>query len=110
MTDAPRYFKSAAEFGAWLDAHAETEAELLVGFVKVGSGPSSMTWPESVDEALCVGWIDGVRRRVDDERYSIRFTPRKAKSHWSAVNIARRWTAGRWQDEARRNGGLRSAY
>ena len=89
MADAPRYFESAAEFGEWLDGHAATESELLVGFMKVGTRSPSMTWSESVDEALCVGWIDGVRRRVDDGRYSIRFTPRKATSHWSAVNIAR---------------------
>ena len=61
----------------------------LVGFHTKGSGVPSMTWPESVDEALCVGWIDGVRRRVDDTRYTIRFTPRKARSTWSAVNVAR---------------------
>lgn len=89
MTDAPRYFESAAEFGRWFEDHAATESELLVGFMKVGARSPSMTWPESVDEALCVGWIDGIRRRVDDERYSIRFAPRKATSHWSAVNIAR---------------------
>jgi uncharacterized protein YdeI (YjbR/CyaY-like superfamily) len=89
LTDVPRYFDSAAEFGRWLEDHAATESELLVGFVKVGTGSPSMTWPESVDEALCAGWIDGIRRRVDNERYSIRFTPRKATSHWSAVNIAR---------------------
>lgn len=83
------YFASAAEFGAWLRAHGTTASELLVGFHKVGSGLPSMTWPQSVDEALCVGWIDGVRRRVDEQRYSIRFTPRQASSIWSGVNIAR---------------------
>jgi len=62
---------------------------LLVGFYKTGSGTPSMTWSEAVDEALCVGWIDGVRRRVDDDRYTIRFTPRKASSTWSAINIER---------------------
>lgn len=89
MTDAPHYFGSAAEFGSWLEEHAASETQLLVGFMKVGTGVASLTWPQAVDEALCVGWIDGIRRRVDDERYTIRFTPRKTKSNWSAVNIAR---------------------
>jgi len=83
------YFASAAEFGAWLDEHHESEREVLVGYWKAGSGRPSLTWPESVDEALCVGWIDGVRRRVDDERYTIRFTPRKPGSNWSAINLAK---------------------
>ena len=60
-----------------------------MGFMKIGSGQPSVTWPASVDEALCVGWIDGIRHRIDDERYRIRFTPRRAGSHWSAINIAR---------------------
>jgi uncharacterized protein YdeI (YjbR/CyaY-like superfamily) len=85
----PTYFPSPAEFRAWLDEHAGEAPALVVGFYKKGTGHTSMTWPESVDEALCVGWIDGVRRRVDDERYSIRFTPRRATSIWSAVNVAR---------------------
>ena len=89
LTAEPRYFETAADFGSWLEAHGATESELVVGFMKVGSGRPSMTWPEAVDEALCVGWIDGIRRRVDDERYSIRFTPRRATSNWSDVNIAR---------------------
>jgi len=83
------YFASPDEFRAWLDANYLAERELLVGFYKKGTGKPSMSWPESVDQALCYGWIDGVRRRVDDERYTIRFTPRKAGSTWSAVNIAR---------------------
>ncbi|MBL8996500.1 MAG: YdeI/OmpD-associated family protein [Gemmatimonadetes bacterium] len=83
------YFRSAAAFRRWLAKHHATATELLVGYHKKGTGVSSMTWPESVDEALCYGWIDGVRRRVDEARYSIRFTPRRAKSIWSAVNIAR---------------------
>jgi uncharacterized protein YdeI (YjbR/CyaY-like superfamily) len=87
--DAPRYFATAADFRDWLDAHAATATELLVGFHKVDSGRPSMSWSESVDEALCVGWIDGVRRRIDEAAYSIRFTPRKADSIWSAVNIAK---------------------
>lgn len=85
----PVYFASASAFGAWLREHGETETELLVGFHKVGTGQPSMTWPESVDEALCVGWIDAVRKRVDEQRYQIRFTRRKPGSTWSAINIAR---------------------
>jgi len=85
----PRFFATPAEFRAWFDEHHETAAELLVGFYKKGSGKPSITWPEAVDEALCVGWIDGVRKRIDAERYSIRFTPRKLRSIWSAVNIGR---------------------
>ena len=83
------YFGSPAEFRRWLARHHASATELLVGFHKVGSGTPSMTWPQSVDEALCVGWIDGVRRRVDDLRYTIRFTPRRPGSTWSAINIAR---------------------
>jgi uncharacterized protein YdeI (YjbR/CyaY-like superfamily) len=85
----PRFFASPTEFRAWLDANHEREAELLVGFYKKGSGKPSMTWPESVDEALCFGWIDGVRRSLDVERYTIRFTPRKPSSIWSNVNVAK---------------------
>jgi uncharacterized protein YdeI (YjbR/CyaY-like superfamily) len=85
----PVFFRSPAELRRWFARHHATARELLVGYWKVGSGHRSITWPESVDEALCVGWIDGVRRRLDDERYVIRFTPRKATSVWSAVNIAR---------------------
>ena len=85
----PTFFATPADFRAWFAAHHETERELWVGFHKKGSGKPSIAWPEAVDEALCVGWIDGVRRRVDEERYSIRFTPRRATSIWSAINIAR---------------------
>ena len=88
MTEAV-YFESPAAFRAWLAKHGKSERELLVGLYKTGTGRPSMTWPESVDEALCHGWIDGVRRRVDDERYTIRFTPRKPTSKWSAVNEKR---------------------
>lgn len=86
---APVFFASAAAFRAWLTSHAASSGELLVGFYKVGSDKPSMTWSESVDQALCFGWIDGVRRRIDDDSYSIRFTPRKPASIWSAVNIAK---------------------
>jgi uncharacterized protein YdeI (YjbR/CyaY-like superfamily) len=85
----PSYFATPAAFRAWLAAHHASSTELLVGFYKRGSGKPSMTWPESVDEALCFGWIDGIRRSVDEDRYTIRFTPRKARSTWSAVNIKR---------------------
>jgi uncharacterized protein YdeI (YjbR/CyaY-like superfamily) len=85
----PRFFSTAAHFRRWLEAHHASAAELLVGFHKRESGKPSLTWPESVDEALCFGWIDGVRRRIDDTSYSIRFTPRRAGSTWSAVNIAK---------------------
>lgn len=85
----PIFFPTPAEFRAWLDEHHEHETELWVGFYKVGSGRPSMTWPEAVDQALCFGWIDGVRNRIDDESYRNRFTPRRRGSTWSAVNIRR---------------------
>ena len=81
------FFKTPQDFRDWLAIHAATANELIVGFYKVDSGHPSMTWPESVDEALCYGWIDGVRRRIDEKSYSIRFTPRKTTSIWSTVNI-----------------------
>ncbi|WP_116787747.1 YdeI/OmpD-associated family protein [Flavobacterium psychrotrophum] len=84
---APVFFATQNDFRNWLNNHYKTETELLVGFYKKGSGKESMTWSESVDQALCFGWIDGVRRTIDDQAYSIRFTPRKARSTWSAVNI-----------------------
>ena len=83
----PRFFKTPAAFRKWLAANHEKAKELLVGFYKKGSGKPSITWPESVDEALCFGWIDGVRKTIDDESYTIRFSPRKPASIWSAVNI-----------------------
>jgi uncharacterized protein YdeI (YjbR/CyaY-like superfamily) len=85
----PTFFATAAGFGAWLAEHAASASELIVGFHKCGSGRPSMTWPESVDEALCFGWIDGVRKSVDAYAYQIRFTPRKPTSTWSAINIER---------------------
>lgn len=89
----PVFFETAAQFRAWLKEHGTTETELVVGFVvgywKVDSGRASMTWPASVDEALCFGWIDGVRKRIDRLAYQIRFTPRKKDSIWSAINIAK---------------------
>lgn len=85
----PLYFSGPAEFRRWLDDHHATTDELVVGFHKRATGKPSLTWPESVDEALSYGWIDGIRRRVDADRYTIRFTPRRAGSIWSAVNIRR---------------------
>ena len=85
----PVFFKNPAEFRTWLEKHHATESELLVGYYKTNSGKQNMTWPESVDEALCFGWIDGIRRSVDEESYCIRFTPRKPNSIWSAINIAK---------------------
>ena len=85
----PKFFASAAAWRKWLERHHALENELLVGFYKRGSGRANMTWPESVDEALCFGWIDGVRRSIDDESYSIRFTPRRPRSIWSSVNTKR---------------------
>ena len=84
---APVFFEDAQAFRAWLATHAHDARELLVGFHKVGTGKPCMSWSESVDQALCFGWIDGVRKGVDDATYTIRFTPRKAGSIWSAVNI-----------------------
>ena len=91
MKDAcePRFYRTPAELRRWFARHHTSASELRLGYWKVGSGERSVTWPESVDEALCVGWIDGVRKRIDDERYLIRFSPRKTSSIWSAVNIAR---------------------
>jgi uncharacterized protein YdeI (YjbR/CyaY-like superfamily) len=85
----PTFFATPEDFRAWLQAHHDKESELLVGFYKKGSGKPSITWPESVDEALCYGWIDGIRRNAGEDAYTIRFTPRKKKSTWSAVNIKR---------------------
>ena len=81
------YFPTPRHFRKWLEKHHAAEHELLVGFYKKDSGKPSITWPESVKEALCFGWIDGIRRNVDEESYSIRFTPRKRTSIWSAINI-----------------------
>jgi len=83
----PTFFPTPEEFRKWLEGHCEAHTELLVGFYKTGSGKPSITWPQSVDEALCFGWIDGVRKRIDDESYTIRFSPRKPTSIWSLINI-----------------------
>ncbi|HSN68148.1 MAG TPA: YdeI/OmpD-associated family protein [Thermoanaerobaculia bacterium] len=86
---APRFFRTPADFSRWLEKNHDRQSELWVGFHKKGSGRPSITWPESVDEALCWGWIDGVRKSVDETSYMIRFTPRTATSTWSEVNTRR---------------------
>lgn len=83
----PVFFSKPADFRKWLEKNHGKETELLVGFWKVHTGKPSITWPESVDEALCFGWIDGVRKGLDEESYTIRFTPRKPTSNWSGINI-----------------------
>ena len=87
--DAVKFFRTPADLRRWFEKNHETVEELWVGFLKKDTGRPSITWPESVDEALCVGWIDGIRKRIDEESYKIRFTPRRAGSIWSAVNIRR---------------------
>jgi uncharacterized protein YdeI (YjbR/CyaY-like superfamily) len=84
----PVYFESPAEFRAWLEQHHETETEVWVGMWKKATGRQGVSWAQAVDEALCFGWIDGVMRRVDDQRHIQRFSPRKPSSNWSAINIA----------------------
>jgi uncharacterized protein YdeI (YjbR/CyaY-like superfamily) len=85
----PVFFATPSQFREWLEEHHDSASELWVGFYKKGSGKRSITWPEAVDEALCFGWIDSVRKSIDDESYTNRFTPRKPRSTWSAVNIKR---------------------
>ena len=85
----PRYFATPAHLRKWFEGNHGIARELWIGYFKKGSGKPSVTWPESVDEALCVGWIDGIRKSVDEDRYVIRFTPRRQNSIWSAVNVAR---------------------
>ena len=87
MTPKPTFFHTPGDFRAWFEAHHDKFRELLVGFHKKDSGKPSITWPESVQVALCFGWIDGVRRSIDETSYMIRFTPRKPTSTWSAINI-----------------------
>ena len=84
-----KFFVTPSKWRARLEKNHASKKELLVGFYKLGSGKPSITWPESVDQALCFGWIDGIRRRIDDDSYSIRFTPRKKSSNWSTINIKR---------------------
>ncbi len=89
MKAKPRFFATPVDFRPWLQEHHARAAELLVGFHKAKTGKPSLTWPQSVDEALCFGWIDGVRTSLGETSYTIRFTPRKPTSHWSAVNLKR---------------------
>ena len=108
----PAFFPTPAAFRAWLEKHHETARELLVGFYKKDSGTPSITWPESVDEALCFGWIDGVRRSLGPDSYSIRFTPRKPTSIWSRINVdnvERLTKAGRMQPAGLRAYAARTA-
>lgn len=81
------FFKTKNDLRNWFKKHHETEKELFLGYYKVHTKKESVTWSESVDEAISFGWIDGIRRRIDDESYQIRFTPRNPSSIWSAVNI-----------------------
>ncbi|HEY2961325.1 MAG TPA: YdeI/OmpD-associated family protein [Pyrinomonadaceae bacterium] len=83
----PKFFTSQEQFRQWLEKNHSSATELLVGFHKKGSGKKSITYPEALDEALCFGWIDGVRRNLDETSYTIRFTPRKPRSIWSLVNV-----------------------
>jgi len=85
----PRFFATPGDWRKWLEENHERETELVVGFYKRDSGKPSITWPESVDGALCFGWIDGVRRSIDASSYTIRFTPRRSRSIWSKVNVRR---------------------
>jgi uncharacterized protein YdeI (YjbR/CyaY-like superfamily) len=87
MPPKPTFFPTPSDFRAWLEAHHDKLREQLVGFHKKDSGKPSITWPESVEVALCFGWIDGVRKSIDETSYTIRFTPRKPTSTWSSINI-----------------------
>ena len=103
----PIFFATPADFRAWLEEHHAGETEVFVGFYRRSTGRPTITWKESVDEALCFGWIDGVKRSVDAESYSIRFTPRRRRSIWSAVNIKR---AGELIAEGRMTPAGRAAF
>jgi uncharacterized protein YdeI (YjbR/CyaY-like superfamily) len=98
-----KFFATPSLLRAWLEMNHDSAEELWVGFYRKATKRPSITWPESVDEALCFGWIDGIRKKIDDESYKIRFTPRKPKSTWSAVNI-RRVNALREEGRMRPNG------
>ena len=88
----PRFFASAGDFRRWLERHHASETELWVGYYKKASGKGGMVYAEALEQALCFGWIDGVVKSLDDERYIQRFTPRRPRSYWSAVNIRRMQT------------------
>jgi uncharacterized protein YdeI (YjbR/CyaY-like superfamily) len=89
VTNKPTYFPTEADFRSWLEANYQTAPELLVGFWKKGTGKPSIDWPQARDQALCFGWIDGVRKSLGDDSYTIRFTPRRKGSIWSKVNVER---------------------
>src|SRR5690349_14533550 len=88
-TDSPIFFARSDDFRGWLEKYHHIITEQWVGFHRKSSGRPSITWPEAVDEALCFGWIDGLRKTIDAQSYKIRFTPRRPTSIWSAINIAR---------------------
>jgi uncharacterized protein YdeI (YjbR/CyaY-like superfamily) len=88
-SNAPIFFATADDLRAWFAKNHDRCTELWVGYYRKGSCRPSITWPESVDEALCFGWIDGIRQKIDDQSYKVRFTRRRPKSTWSAVNIGR---------------------
>ena len=103
----PRFFRTATSFRGWLAKHGATQSELWVGFNKKSSGLGGMSYQEAVDEALCPGWIDGIIKSLDHQRYMHRFTPRKPTSHWSAVNIAK---VERLEQEGRMAAAGRAAF
>ena len=87
--ESPIFFAKPEAFRTWLGEHHQTKREQWIGFHRKASGRPSITWPEAVDEALCFGWIDGLRKTIDGRSYKIRFTPRRPTSNWSAVNTRR---------------------
>lgn len=89
MESKPLFFPTPADWRVWLEKHHADAVQLWVGFYKRNSGMPSITWPQSVDGALCFGWIDGIRKSIDATSYKIRFTPRKRRSRWSTINIRR---------------------
>ena len=84
-----KFFKNQSELRRWFEKNFDKKTEQWIGFYKTNSGKSSITWSQSVDEALCFGWIDGIRKSIDETSYKIRFTPRNPRSIWSKVNINR---------------------
>jgi uncharacterized protein YdeI (YjbR/CyaY-like superfamily) len=103
----PIFFEKPAELRAWLEKNHETQMELIVGAYRKATGKPSLTWPQIVDEALCFGWIDGIRRGIDDESWSIRLTPRKPTSNWSSANIRR---VAELEEEGRMTAAGRAAF
>src|SRR5215208_6729661 len=89
MARSPTFFPTEADFRRWLEANHATAPELLVGFWRKGSGKQSIDWPQARDQALCFGWIDGIRKSLGEHAYTIRFTPRRRGSIWSRINVER---------------------